>query len=133
MARRMYSIDQIGGGHDMTLVAGNGIDVTSSASPATISLSLYQHNITIFSLDGSINAYMTVYSVSSAPVTTKQELVDNLLSSSTMPATGAAESLTRLIYAINAQGELLYTDLQGNPNIYSDDYTVTDEVVSIGG
>ena len=133
MARRMYSIDQIGGGHDMTLVAGNGININQDASAATISLSLYQHNITIFSLDGSINAYMTVYSVSSAPVTTKQELVDNLLSSSTMPATGAAESLTRLIYAINAQGELLYTDLQGNPNIYSDDYTVTDEVVSIGG
>ena len=133
MARRMYSIDQIGGGHDMTLVAGNGININQDASSATISLSLYQHNITIFSLDGSINAYMTVYSVSSAPVTTKQELVDNLLSSSTMPATGAAESLTRLIYAINAQGELLYTDLQGNPNIYSDDYTVTDEVVSIGG
>ena len=133
MARRMYSIDQIGGGHDMTLVAGNGININQDASAATISLSLYQHNISIFSLDGSINAYMTVYSVSSAPVTTKQELVDNLLSSSTMPATGAAESLTRLIYAINAQGELLYTDLQGNPNIYSDDYTVTDEVVSIGG
>ena len=133
MARRMYSIDQIGGGHDMTLVAGNGINVSSSASTSTISLSLYQHNISIFSLDGSINAYMTVYSVSSAPVTTKQELVDNLLSSSTMPATGAAESLTKLIYAINAQGELLYTDLAGNPNIYSDDYNVTDEVVSIGG
>ena len=133
MARRMYSIDQIGGGHDMTLTAGNGINISSSASSATISLSLYQHNISIFSLDNSVNAYMTVYSVSSAPVTTKQELVDNLLSSSTMPATGAAESLTKLIYAINAQGELLYTDLAGNPNIYSDDYNVTDEVVSIGG
>ena len=129
MARRMYSIDQINGGHDVTYVAGNGINIADN----TISLSLYQHNITIFSLDGSMNAYMTVYSVNSAPVTTKQELVDNLLSSSTMPATGAAESLTKLIYAINAQGELLYTDLQGNPNIYSDDYTVTDEVVSIGG
>ena len=133
MARRMYSIDQIGGGHDMTLVAGNGINVNQDASAATISLSLYQHNISIFSLDSSVQAYMTVYSVSSAPVTTKQELVDNLLSSSTMPATGAAESLTKLIYAINAQGELLYTDLAGNPNIYSDDYNVTDEVVSIGG
>ena len=132
MARRMYSIDQIGGGHDMTLVAGNGIDVTSSASSATISLSLYQHNITIFSLDNSISAYMTVYSVNSSPVTNKQELVDNLLTTN-MPATGTAETHTKFIYAINSQGELLYTDLAGNPNIYSGDYTVTDEVVSIGG
>ena len=133
MARRMYSIDQIGGGHDMTLVAGNGINISSSASSATISLSLYQHNISIFSLDGSMNAYMTVYSVNSAPVTTKQELVDNILMNSTMPATGTAESLTKIIYAINEQGELLYTDLQGNPNIYSGDYNLFDEVVSIGG
>ena len=133
MARRMYSIDQIGGGHDMTLVAGNGINVSSSASSATISLSLYQHNISIFSLDSSVNAYMTVYSVNSSPVTTKQELVDNILMDSTMPATGTAESLTKLIYAINAQGELLYTDLQGNTNIYSGDYNLFDEVVSIGG
>ena len=132
MARRMYSIDQIGGGHDMTLVAGNGINVSSSASSATISLSLYQHNITIFSLDNSISAYMTVYSVNSAAVTNKQELVDNLLVSN-MPATGTAETHTKFIYAINTQGELLYTDLQGNPNMYSDDYTVTDEVTSIGG
>ena len=133
MARRMYSIDQIGGGHDMTIISGNGINVSSSASSATISLSLYQHNISIFSLDSSVNAYMTVYSINSAPVTTKQELVDNILMDSTMPATGTAESLTKLIYAINAQGELLYTDLQGNTNIYSDDYNVFDEVVSIGG
>ena len=133
MARRMYSIDQISGGHDMTLTAGNGINIDSSAASKTISLSLYQHNISIFSLDNSVNAYMTVYSVSSAPVTTKQELVDNILMDSTMPATGTAESLTKLIYAINAQGELLYTDLAGNPNIYSGDYNLFDEVVSIGG
>ena len=133
MARRMYSIDQIGGGHDMTLVAGNGININQDASAATISLSLYQHNISIFSLDSTVNAYMTVYSVNSAPVTTKQELVDNILMNSTMPATGTAESLTKLIYAINEQGELLYTDLQGNPNIYSGDYNLFDEVVSIGG
>ena len=133
MARRMYSIDQIGGGHDMTLVAGNGIDVSSSASSATISLSLYQHNISIFSLDGSVNAYMTVYSVNSAAVTTKQELVDNLLVDSSMPATGTAETNTKLIYAINSQGELLYTDMNGNQKIYSDDYTVSDTVTSIGG
>ena len=132
MARRMYSIDQIGGGHDMTLVAGNGIDVSSSASSATISLSLYQHNISIFSLDGSLNAYMTVYSVNSAAVTSKQELVDNLLTSN-MPATGTAETNTKIIYAINSQGELLYTDMAGNQNIYSDDYTVSDTVTSIGG
>ena len=132
MARRMYSIDQIGGGHDMTLVAGNGIDDSSSASSATISLSLYQHNISIFSLDGSLNAYMTVYSVNSSPVTTKQELVDNLLTTN-MPATGTAETHTKFIYAINTQGELLYTDMNGNPNMYSDDYTVTDDVVNIGG
>ena len=133
MARRMYSIDQINSGHDMTLTAGNGININQDASAATISLSLYQHNISIFSLDGSTNAYMTVYRVSSAPVTTKQELVDNILMDSTMPATGTAESLTKLIYAINAQGELLYTDLAGNPNIYSGDYNLFDEVVSIGG
>ena len=133
MARRMYSIDQIGGGHDMTLVAGNGIDVSSSASSATISLSLYQHNISIFSLDGSLNAYMTVYSVNSAAVTNKQELVDNLLVDSSMPATGTAETNTRLIYAINSQGELLYTDMNGNQNMYSGDYTVSDTVIAIGG
>ena len=133
MARRMYSVDQIGGGHDMTLVAGNGINVSSSASSATISLSLYQHNISIFSLDSSVNAYMTVYSVNSAAVTTKQELVDNLLVDSSMPATGTAETNTKLIYAINSQGELLYTDLQGNQGMYSNDYIVSDTVTSIGG
>ena len=113
MARRMYSIDQI-----------------NSEKPA--SLSLYQHNINIFSLDGTMNAYMTVYSVNSSPATTKQELVDNLLTT-VVSATGTVESYTKLIYAINSQGELLYTDLQGNPNIYSDDYNVLDEVVAIGG
>ena len=133
MARRMYSIDQIGGGHDMTLVAGNGINVSSSASSATISLSLYQHNISIFSLDNAVNAYMTVYSVNSSPVTTKQELVDNLLVDSSMSATGTAETNTRLIYAINSQGELLYTDMAGNQGIYSDDYIVSDTVIAIGG
>ena len=133
MARRMFSIDQISGGHDMTLVAGNGIDVNQDASAATISLSLYQHNISISSYDDSMQAYMTVYSVSSAPVTTKQELIDNLLTSNTMPATGTAETHTKLIYAINTQGELLYTDMAGNQAMYSDDYTVTDDVVSIGG
>ena len=132
MARRMFSIDQIGGGHDMTLTAGNGININQDASAATISLSLYQHNITIFSLDNSISAYMTVYSVNSSPVTTKQELVDNLLTTN-MPATGTAETKTKIIYAINSQGELLYTDMAGNENIYSADYIVTDEVVSIGG
>ena len=133
MARRMYSVDQIGGGHDKTLVAGNGININQDASAATISLSLYQHNISMFSLDSSVNAYMTVYSVNSAPATTKQELVDNLLSDSIMPATGAAESFTKLIYAINSQGELLYTDLAGNQSLYSNDYIVSDTVVAIGG
>ena len=132
MARRMYSIDQISGS-DINIVAGTGINIDSSATSKTISLSLYQHNISIFSLDGSMNAYMTVYSVNSAPVTTKQELVDNILMDSTMPATGTAESNTKLIYAINAQGELLYTDMAGNPNMYTDDYTVSDTVVSLGG
>ena len=127
MARRMYSIDQINS--DISFVAGNGININNN----TISLSLYQHNISIFSLDDSLNAYMTVYSVNSAPVTTKQELVDNILMDSTMPATGTAESLTKLIYAINAQGELLYTDMAGNQLMYTDDYTVVDEVVSLGG
>ena len=133
MARRQYSIDQIGGGHDMTLVAGNGINVNQDASAATISLSLYQHNITISSYDDSMNAYMTVYSVSSAPVTTKQELVDNLLANSSMPATGAAESLTKLIFLIDSAGQLHYTDMAGNQNIYSDDYIVSDTVIAIGG
>ena len=133
MARRMYSIDQISGGHDMTLTAGNGININQDASAATISLSLYQHNISIFSLDGSLNAYMTVYSVNSAPVTTKQELVDNLLTTNTMPATGTAETHTKLIYAINSQGELLYTDMAGNQLMYSDDYNVVDDTVAIGG
>ena len=133
MARRMYSVDQIGGGHDMTLVAGNGINVSSSASSATISLLLYQHNISISSYDDSMQAYMTVYSVSSAPVTTKQELVDNLLANSSMSATGTAETNTKFIYAINTQGELLYTDMAGNQLMYSDDYIVSDTVVTIGG
>lgn len=129
MARRMYSIDQINS-EQPTFVAGNGINIDSSK---TISLSLYRHNISIFSLDGSLNAYMTVYSVNSAPVTTKQELVDNLLVDSSMPATGTAETNTKLIYAINSQGELLYTDLAGNAGMYSDDYTIVDTVSAIGG
>ena len=134
MARRMYSIDQINSEKpsDINIVAGTGINIDSSATSKTISLSLYLHNISIFSLDGSLNAYMTVYSVNSAPVATKQELVDNLLTSN-MPATGTAESNTMLIYAINSQGELLYTDMAGNPNMYTDDYTVSDTVVAIGG
>ena len=106
MARRMFSVDQISGSN-INLVAGNGINIEDNK----ISLSLYQHNISIFSLDNSVNAYMTVYSVNSAPATNKQELVDNLLADSVMPATGTAESLTKLIYAINSQGELLYTDM----------------------
>ena len=112
MARRMFSVDQISGSK---------------------SLELYQHNISIFSFDNAVNAYMTVYSVNSSPVTTKQELVDNLLANSIMPATGTAESHTRLIYAINSQGELLYTDMAGNQSIYSDDYIASDTVVAIGG
>lgn len=128
MARRMYSIDQISKS-DVNFVAGNGININNN----TISLSLYQHNISIFSLDGSLNAYMTVYSVNSAPVATKQELVDNLLTSNTMPATGTAETNTKLVFAINSQGELLYTDMAGNQLMYSDDYNVTDDVVAIGG
>ena len=126
MARRMYSIDQISGSN-VNFVAGNGINIADNK----ISLSLYQHNISIFSLDNSVNAYMTVYSVNSAPVTTKQELVDNLLASSDMPATGTAETHTKFIYAINSQGELLYTDMTGNPNIYSDDYNVVDTVTQL--
>ena len=132
MARRMYSIDQIGGGHDMPLVAGNGINVSSSASSATISLSLYQHNISISSYDDSMQAYMTVYSINSAAVSNKQELVDNLLVSS-MPATGTAENNTKLIFLIDSAGQLHYTVMAGNQNIYSDDYIVSDTVVAIGG
>ena len=128
MARRMYSVDQISGSN-VNFVAGNGINIADNK----ISLSLYQHNISIFSLDSSVNAYMTVYSVNSSPATTKQELVDNLLVDSSMPATGTAETNTRLIYAINSQGELLYTDMAGNQGMYSDDYIVSDTVVAIGG
>ena len=80
-----------------------------------------------------MQAYMTVYSVNSAPVATKQELVDNLLAGSEMSATGAAESLTKLIYAIDSTGQLHYTDLAGTAGVYSDDYTVVDTVVVIGG
>ena len=130
MARRMYSIDQISGGHETTYTAGVGINIDSSA--ATISLSLYQHNISISSYDDSMTAYMTVYSVNSAAVTTKQELVDNLLVSS-MPATGTAETNTKLIFLIDSAGQLHYTDMAGNQNIYSDDYIVSDTVTSIGG
>ena len=132
MARRMYSIDQINSEKpaDINLVAGTGINIDSSATSKTISLALYQHNISISSFDDSMHAYMTVYSVSSAPVTTKQELVDNLLASTEMSATGTAESLTKLIYAIDSTGQLLYTDLQGNAGVYSDDYNVVD---TIGG
>lgn len=133
MARRMYSIDQISGGHDVTYVAGNGININQSASAATISLSLYQHNISISAYDDSMQAYMTVYSVSSAPVTTKQELMDNLLGSNSMPATGTAESLTKLIFLMDAAGQLHYTDLAGTAGIYSNDYIVSDSVVAIGG
>lgn len=135
MARRMYSIDQINSEKpsDINIVAGNGININSSATSKTISLSLYQHNISISSFDDSMHAYMTVYSVNSAPVTTKQELLDNLLSGSDMPATGTAESLTKLIYAIDSTGQLLYADLAGTAGLYSDDYNVVDTVVAIGG
>ena len=80
-----------------------------------------------------MQAFIPFYSVSSAPVTTKQELVDNLLMNSSMPATGTAESLTKLIFLIDSAGQLHYTDLQGNQGIYSDDYIVSDTVTSIGG
>ena len=128
MARRMFSVDQISGSN-VNFVAGNGINIENTK----ISLSLYQHSISIFSLDNAVNAYMTVYSVNSSPVTTKQELVDNLLVGSIMPATGTAETKTKIIYAINSQGELLYTDMAGNQSIYSDDYIASDTVVAIGG
>ena len=130
MARRMYSIDQINSEKpsDINLVAGTGINIDSSATSKTISLALYQHNISISSFDDSMHAYMTVYSVNSAPVTNKQELVDNLLAGTEMPATGTAESLTKLIYAIDATGQLLYTDMQGTAGVYSDDYNVVDNV-----
>ena len=131
MARRMYSIDQISG--DISLVAGNGININQDASAATISLSLYQHNIQLTSYDDSMQAYMTIYSVNSAAVTNKQELVDNLLMNSSMPATGTAETNTKLIFMIDSAGQLHYTDLQGNQGIYSDDYIVSDTVTSIGG
>lgn len=135
MARRMYSIDQINSEKpsDINIVAGNGINIDSSATSKTISLSLYQHNISISAYDDSMQSYMTVYSVNSAPVTTKQELVDNLLMNSSMPATGTAESLTKLIFLIDSAGQLHYTDLTGTAGIYSEDYIVSDTVVAIGG
>ena len=129
MARRMYSIDQINS-EQSTFVAGNGINIDSSK---TISLSLYRHNISISSFDDSMTAYMTVYSVNSAPATTKQELADNLLSGSSMSATGTAETNTKLIFLIDSTGQLHYTDMAGNHLIYSDDYIVDDSVISIGG
>ena len=45
-----------------------------------------------------------------------------------MSATGTAESLTKLIYAIDSTGQLHYTDLAGTAGIYSDDYNVVDIV-----
>ena len=129
MARRMYSIDQISGGHETTYTAGTGININNN----TISLSLYQHNIQLTSYDDSMQAYMTIYSVNSAPATTKQELLDNLLGSNSMSATGTAESFTKLIFLIDSAGQLHYTDMQGNQGIYSDDYIVSDSVVAIGG
>ena len=128
MARRMFSVDQISGSN-VNFVAGNGINIADNK----ISLSLYQHNISISSYDDSMQAYMTIYSVNSAPATTKQELVDNLLSGSSMPATGTAETNTKLIFLIDSVGQLHYTDMAGNQNIYSDDYIVSDTVVAIGG
>ena len=128
MARRMYSIDQISGSN-VNFVAGNGINITDNK----ISLSLYQHNISISSYDDSMQAYMTVYSVNSSPVMTKQELVDNLLAGSSMSATGTAETNTKLIFLIDSVGQLHYTDMAGNQNIYSEDYIVSDTVVAIGG
>ena len=113
MARRMFSVDQISGGKS--------------------SFVLYQHNITLTSYDDTMQAFMTVYSVNSAPVTTKQELLDNLLGSNSMPATGTADSFTKIIFLIDSAGQPHYTDLQGNQGIYSTDYTVTDSVTSIGG
>ena len=128
MARRMYSVDQISGSN-VNFVAGNGISIADNK----ISLSLYQHNISISSYDDSMQAYMTVYSINSAPVTTKQELVDNLLANSSIPATGTAETNTKLIFLIDSAGQLHYTDMAGNQGIYSDDYIVSDTVVAIGG
>ena len=123
MARRMFSVDQISGSN-VNLVAGNGINIADN----TISLSLYQHNISISSYDDSMQAYMTVYSVNSSPVTNKQELVDNLLASAEMSATGTAESHTKIVYAIDSTGQILYTDMAGNAGVYSDDYNVVDTV-----
>ena len=112
MARRMFSVDQI--------------------SSEKSSFVLYQHNITLTSYDDTMQAFMTVYSTYSQPITTKQELTDNLLTSS-MPATGTADSFTKLIFLIDSAGQPHYTDMQGNQGIYSTDYTVEDTVVAIGG
>ena len=135
MARRMYSIDQINSGHDMNLVAGNGININQDASAATISLSLYRHDIDLFSFDESMHAYMTFYSTYSEPVTNKEELINILLagSESDISATGFAENYTKIIYSIDSVGALRYTDLQGNQGMYIDDYTLYDSVVSLGG
>ena len=113
MARRMFSVDQISGN-------------------ITHNIELYQHNITLTSYDDTMQAFMTVYSTYSQPITTKQELADNLLASS-MPATGTADSFTKIIFLIDSAGQPHYTDMQGNQGIYSTDYTVEDTVVSLGG
>ena len=126
MARRMFSVDQISGSN-VNFVAGNGINIADNK----ISLSLYQHNISISSYDDSMQAYMTVYSVNSSPVTTKQELVDNLLNNSSMPATGTAETNTKLIFLIDSVGQLHYTDMAGNQGIYSDDYIISDTITQL--
>lgn len=136
MARRMYSIDQINSEKpsDINIVAGTGINIDSSATSKTISLALYQHNIDMFSFDNSMHAYKTIYSTYSEPVTNKQELINYLLKSDAdMSATGTAESHTKLIYSIQSDGSLHYTDMQGNEGAYIDDYEIYDGVVAIGG
>ena len=109
MARRMYSIDQINSEKpsDISFVAGNGINVEDNKVDkyVRISLSLHQHNISISSYDDSMKAYMTIYSINSTPMTTKQELLF-YLQAGNMPATGTAENNTKLIYA----------ETLGNPN-----------------
>ena len=137
MARRMYSIDQISGSN-VNFVAGNGINIENNEvdKSVTISLILYKHNIEIVSFDQSMHAYFTIYSTYDLPVSSKQELVDNLLAigeGGDMSATGFAENHTKIIYAIETFGTLHYTDLQGNEGMYDDDYAVSDALTFLGG
>ena len=121
--------------YELPVVPGNciNIDATPNSQAIEISVKLYMHNIHLYLTDDSMNAYLTIYSAYSEPVVNKQELVEHLLAQNNMPATGVTENYMKIVYAIDSAGQLYCTDLQGQQTIYSDDYTVEDLPVQLGG